>query len=225
MVRRSFHGTRTGPVVASLVAVLFCPAMAAAQSGFEVSAYGGAQGALDSNVEISDDRVVPDLDVDVEWEGRSFDHPIYYGIRATYWTEGRWGFGLDLTHSKTYADPIPAPLTRLEFTDGLNVLTANAYYRFDRTDFGMTPYLGGGLGISIPYAEVDFPGSQTRGYQVGGLAGKLMGGVKQELGADWHLFGEVMITQSFNTVDLETGGELSSDVTTGALNFGLGYTF
>ena len=68
-----------------------------------------------------------------DWDARPFDSPIYYGGRAIYWTQSNWGFGVEGTHTKAYASPLDLAalgLSRLELSDGHNIITANAMKRF-----------------------------------------------------------------------------------------------
>src|SRR5437870_178235 len=43
---------------------------------------------------------------DVSWVDRSFEMPLYYGARLTYWLDHspRWGASLDFAHAKIYLD-------------------------------------------------------------------------------------------------------------------------
>ena len=87
--------------------------------------------------------------------------PPHYGLRATWWMESDWGVGVDFNHLKVYADDetlAETGLDHFEFTDGLNIVTANVLRRFPDALGGrlgrVTPYLGGGLGVSVPHVEV-----------------------------------------------------------------------
>ena len=83
------------------------------------------QSALPSDVVVSGDTVIPPGTNNVAWEGKSFDAPPYYGIRATIWSSSEFGYGLDFTHNKIYPEVLPADYDTLEFTDGLNMLMVN----------------------------------------------------------------------------------------------------
>lgn len=127
---------------------------------------------------VSGDSVIPDRTDTLTWEGRSFDAPPYYGWRATYWASPEFGYGLDFAHNKVYPkdDVLPAGYSKLEFTDGLNTLTVNAYRRWENAIAGLTPYVGGGVGLSIPHVEVVSGASETFGYQVTGPAATWIAG-------------------------------------------------
>lgn len=215
----------------STPALLIClfTAPAAAVAEIELSFYGGAQSAPHSDVTISGDSVIPSDDYFIAWEGRSFDAPPYYGLRATIWQSESFGYGLDFTHNKIYpqAGELEAiGFDRLEMTDGLNTLTLNAYRRWNGAWGDFTPYIGGGVGVSVPYVEVEYPGAEdTKGYQLTGPAATWIAGAKYPINDDWAVFGEYKGTYSSNTADLESGGTLETNVITNAVNFGVSFSF
>ena len=114
----------------------------------------------------------------------------------------------------------------LEFTDGLNIVTANALYRWpDRWD-SVTPYVGGGVGVSVPHVDVDSStGFDTYELQLGGPAMRVMAGASYDLSERWSVFGEYQFTYSANEVELEGDGSLETDIKTNAVNFGLTLKF
>jgi lipid A oxidase len=210
----------------ALAAFLLSPAVARAD--VQLSFYGGLQGAPHSTVQISGDDTVPDLSFTAGWEGRSFELPPYYGIRATWWRSATFGFGLDLNHTKIYADAETLALTgfdHFEMSDGLNILTVNAYRRWNEALGGLTPYVGGGLGVAIPHVELIENGSRTWGYQVTGPAVAWMAGVSYPITETWSVFGEYKGTYSQNEAELEGGGTLETDVITNAINLGVSFNF
>ena len=210
-------------------AVLAATLPLAARAEVELSVYGGWQTAPHSDVAIRGDGALPDQDFTARWQGRSFEAPPYYGLRATWWQDQSLGYGVDFTHAKIYAheDTLAAAgLDHLEFSDGINYLTANVYYRWQDALMGRaTPYVGGGLGVAIPHVEVRGNGSETWGYQVTGPAVALMAGVTYPINDNWSVFGEYKGVYSENTADLEEGGTLSTDVVTNALNVGVSFNF
>ena len=197
------------------------PASAEVALGF----YGGVQGAQPSQIEVAGDAVIADAEFEQGWEGRSFDSPIYYGFRLTNWATAEYGYGLDFAHSKIYPDELPTGYDRLEFTDGINTLTLNAYRRWDDAIGQVTPYVGGGLGVAIPHVEVSSNGSETEGYQVTGPAATVVAGASYPLTDNWSVFGEYKGTYSANAADLVDGGTLETDVVTNAVNFGVSFDF
>ncbi|PYE84332.1 outer membrane beta-barrel protein [Pseudoroseicyclus aestuarii] len=199
-----------------------------AAAEIELGVYGGAQSAPHSEVEISDDSVIGDTSFTAGWDGNSFEAPPYYGVRGTWWRSESLGFGLDFTHQKIYADDetlAESGLDRLEFTDGLNVLTANVWYRWPEAAAGLTPYVGGGLGVAVPHVEVETEGSSTGEYQITGPAAAVVAGASWSLNSRWSVFGEYKGTYSQNEAELDTGGTLDTDVVTNAVNLGVSFNF
>ena len=212
---------------ALMIALLIAPTFAAAQ--VELSFYGGIQSAPPSDVSIRDDSEIGNDSFTLSWEGRSFDAPPYYGLRATTWRTPSFGIGLDFAHNKVYPtdDSLPAGYEVLEFTDGLNTLTVNAYKRWHRAFGGVSPYVGGGLGISMPHVEVTATGitPETFGYQLTGPAATWIAGASLPISDRMSVFGEYKGTYSSNTADLATGGTLETDIITNALNVGVSFNF
>src|SRR5690554_2699561 len=86
------------------VAMIAAPLMVAtpAAAELELSFYLGAQGVSDSNAS----GYLPDgtsFSRKVDWKGKPFDSPLYYGGRVTWWTNSDFGFGIEGTHTKAYA--------------------------------------------------------------------------------------------------------------------------
>jgi len=211
--------------LAASICLLILPAAAFAE--VELSFYGGVQSAPSSDVTIRDDDVIADDDFSVDWEGRSADAPIYYGIRATKWQSNTFGYGLDFAHNKVYPqdDELPAGYDVLEFTDGLNTLTVNAYRRWSRAFGEVSPYVGGGVGVAVPHVEVTNGESETFGYQLTGPAATWIAGATYPINDQWSVFGEYKGTFSSNSAELDTGGTLETDVVTNAVNLGLSFNF
>ena len=175
-----------------LIAMLLTCLPLMAWAEVELSFYGGIQAAQPSDVSVSGDDVITNGDFSVAWEGRSFDAPPYYGIRATVWQLPEIGYGLDFAHNKSYpkSGELPAGYDVLEFTDGLNTLTVNAYRRWQGAFGAITPYVGGGVGVSIPHVEVTNGTSETFGYQLTGPAATWIAGASYPINDQWSVFGE-----------------------------------
>lgn len=210
----------------SALALAILPAVAMAE--VELSFYGGIQGAPHSDVSITGNPVIPDGGFTAGWEGRSFEAPPYYGIRATWWRNETLGFGLDFTHSKVYADDATlatSGLSRFEFSDGINIVTVNVFRRWPEAFGPMTPYVGGGVGVSVPHVEVTGGTSETFEYQLTGPAVAFVAGASYPISDRWSVFGEYKGTYSMNTADLEGGGTLETDIVTNAFNVGVSFDF
>lgn len=199
-----------------------------AWADWEFSAYLGYQTAPASDV----DGFHPDtgsFDASMSWKGKSFDNPPYYGARLTYWTSETLGYSIEATHAKVDApvnDKVPIGFDELEFTDGLNIVTINVHRRWPNAWQNFTPYIAGGIGLSIPHVDArTTAGTHTYGFQVTGPAIRGVAGASYDLADNWALFGEYQFTWSSNDADLDGGGSLNTDIFTNAFNFGFTYKF
>ncbi|WP_406871044.1 outer membrane beta-barrel protein [Thioclava sp. 'Guangxiensis'] len=199
----------------------------------EISLYSGAQSAPRSGVDISDHIDLGDRHITAGWEGRSFSKPYYWGARVTRWENPNFGWGAEFTHTKVYADKdtlAKAGMSHFEFSDGENIATINAMYRWpglwrDLWRREITPYVLGGIGISVPHVETVTAHDRTWGYQLGGPAIRLGAGVSYAISTNWSAFGEYQMTWSRNDVEFDTGGSLKTDIITNAVNIGVSYRF
>lgn len=210
-------------------ALLMLPLLALpAAAEIELSFYTGYQTAPHSDVSGNDPGGVGDFDFNAAWKGKSFEMPPYYGLRATWWRTERFGLGVEFNHAKVYAsDDTLADngFDRLELTDGHNLVTVNAFYRWPQPDRRWTPYVGGGLGVAIPHVDVMTVGGKTFEYQLTGAAVVWMAGISYELNDTWSVFGEYKGSYSQNDIDLDNGGSMDTDIITNALNIGISYRF
>ena len=69
----------------------------------EIGIYGGVQSSPHSRITGKHSTSGAQYSELVGWEGKSFDAPIYYGIRTTFWHNDTLGYGAEFTHSKAYA--------------------------------------------------------------------------------------------------------------------------
>lgn len=208
--------------------LLACLAASPAAAEIELSFYTGVQGATDSSISGDDPTALGDFDFDLSWDGESFSFPPYYGIRATWWRDDANGFALELNHTKVTGDEDTLDdegFDRLEFTDGLNFLTANYIRRFGQPGARFRPYLGGGIGAAIPHVDVETAGSRTFEYQLAGPAAQVFAGVSHRLTDRWSIFGEAKIGYASIDADLDDGGSLETEVTTYGAAFGVSYSF
>ena len=203
-----------------------------ASAQFQISVYGGVQTLPHSGVSGNDPAAggAGAFDFNAGWEGRSFNAPPYYGLRGTWWQSENFGYSLDFTHSKAYADDetlASSGFEVLEFTDGINTLTVNAIRKFEPVGRGFTPYVGGGLGFSFPHVEVQTTaaGPRTFEYQYGGVVAQFQGGVEYNLNDNWSIFGEYKMNYVDLDVDLDGGGSLETDLITNSINIGAGFSF
>lgn len=193
-----------------------------AQAEISISVYGGFQTAPHSNVDDGD------AGFSMGWEGRPFEMPPYYGLRATWWMTENIGIGVDLNHAKVYgvaADMAAAGYDRFEFTDGHNLVTANIYRRFSWSGSDLAPYIGAGVGVAVPHVDAERAGVHTFGYQITGPAVTAIAGLSYPLGDRAFAFGEYKGSYSGNEIDLDSGMTLNTDIITNAINIGIGLHF
>lgn len=216
-------------LLAAMAVILAAPAAA----DVELSFYMGAQTSPHSRLTGSYDAGGGTTAVNrlITWEGKSFEAPPYYGVKAMYWRDGGWGYGVEMTHAKAYAsdaDLTALGFDRLEFTDGHNILTANISRRWDGRWWNgrLSPFVTGGLGLAIPHVDAQPTGeARTFGYQVTGPAARIGAGVAMEINTRWSAYAEYQMTYSDNSFDLDSGGTLEASIITNALNIGITFGF
>ncbi len=196
-------------------------------NSIEISFYGGVQSSPHSRITGKHSTSGAQYSELVGWEGKSFEAPIYYGIRTTFWRDDRLSYGVEFTHTKAYA-PASAlqssGFDRLEFTDGHNIFTVNIIKLWELT--GFNTYSLAGLGVAIPHVDaLPSGGRHTFEYQFSGLAFRTAIGLSKRLNDQFSVFSEYQFTASDNKVTLLSGGSLNTKLLTNALNFGISYHF
>jgi len=211
-------------------AMVLGPCLALAET--QISVYGGLNTNFKSPVTMNKSGVTDDRTI--EWEGKSFQTPPYWGVRGTYWlgNASHWGLAIDFTHAKAYADldfASDPTYSRLEFTDGNNLVTLNLMYRLDPVLNGtLVPYVGIGAGVAIPHVEVAlkaYPDERTFEYQLAGPAAQGIAGVEYRLSDAWSLFAEAKLSYSHLDTDLTGGGSLKTYLWSPHIAVGLSYRF
>ena len=215
-------------ILAASVSISALVASQAVAQDMELSVYTGWQTAPHSRAS-GDYPGGGSYDALIGWDGKSFEMPPYYGIRGTWWQSETLGYALEFTHAKVYApddEQADIGFDRMEFTDGLNLLTVNVMKRWPEKWSTATPYVGAGLGIAVPHVDVETTaGDKTFGYQYTGPAARLIAGVSYPVSERFSVFGEYQFTYSSNEADLDGGGSLNTDIKTNALNFGVSMNF
>lgn len=240
-------------VIATLItAVLLAPAAAIAE--FSVALYAGKQFTGNGDLRLKQGQT--DLKFhDVSWGDNSFESPIYYGGRVSYWFEDlpSWGLALDFTHAKTYLasgetvkvtgtrngspvnsrEPVSASIQQLAFSHGLNMITFNGLHRWfptgkrDLSLLGRAQlYAGLGAGFSIPHVEADINGVVTGEYQM--AAGPVVNGlVGLNYDLNRYFSGILEYKLSYADVhgDLNGGGSIDAATMNHQLIFGIAANF
>jgi lipid A oxidase len=222
-----------GALALAMGVVIGATAPVAARAEVQIQVYGGVNGNFSSDVSVRKPGVVTDSR-SIEWDGKSFAMPPYWGARGIYWIDSspNWGVAIEFTHAKAYAKlggAAGAIYDRLEFTDGNNIVTANVLYRFDPWQhYRIRPYAGLGVGLAVPHVEVELvgdPGPRTFEYQVTGVALQGLVGLEMPLGANWSGFIEGKMTYTRIDADLKGGGSLKTDLWSPHFAVGLSYRF
>ena len=193
----------------------------------EIGVYGGIQSSPHSRITGKHSTSGAQYSELVGWEGKSFDAPIYYGIRTTFWRNDKLGYGAEFTHTKAYAPSNAlqnAGFDRLEFTDGHNIITFNMNRRWELGEFKTYSLVG--LGIAMPHIDaLPSGGLHTFEYEYTGPAVRAAVGLSRNLNEDFSIFTEYQFTASDNKVSLRNGGTLNTKLLTNAVNLGVSYNF
>lgn len=222
-----------GRAVSTLAAGLVAAALLAtppARAEVELTLFLGHAEVLDSDLRLS----LPggtDLELEeVSWDDASFDSPLYYAVRGTWWLprSPEWGFALDLTHAKAILDVdervaargrrngvpvagtifVEQAIDAFEMSHGLNTLTLSGMRRWGGFGGGwnrVTYFAGLGGGVAVPHVEARVGGLEIDEYQVAGPA--LQGVLGLDTAVDEHL--GITLEGRVSWVDVEadlTGG-------------------
>jgi lipid A oxidase len=157
-----------------------------------------------------------------------------------------WGLMFDYSHAKVVADKgavvsvsgrrdgtaigptdkVGNTFQVMEFTDGLNEFFFGAQYRWPHERW--TPYVGFGVGPSVPHVEVRRPGvgqPYTFEYQLAGVDVEGLVGIEYRFGPHVSAFADYKLSFAINDTDLKGGGSLDTDIWTNHIIFGLSYRF
>ncbi len=185
---------------------------------------------------------------DLTWEDQSYRSPIYYGLGLTWWLprHPEWGLGLDFTHAKAILDtdgstfafgrldgrpivgsvPVRDVVPALQFSHGLNLLTAGGYRRWwaaaraDRSP-GVSFYLGLGAGVAVPHVEAQIGGIRTDEYQLAGPAARGVAGLDVPFDEHVSLVGEAILSWADVSADLTGGGSVEATLVLPQLSLGI----
>jgi opacity protein-like surface antigen len=229
-------------VCLSVVLSAFTPLYAFPQ--WTASAYIGKTWTQSADIEVTHR---PDTDVmfhDVGFDDRSFDKPLYYGLRGGYMFTKSAGVEGEFIHIKEFAhlnDPVGATgllpvlgnvtislapavvVQQYNVSHGLNLLLANFVLRHEFTPRFAVAFRPG-LGVAIPHPEIQAFGATLNEYQWHGAAMQFAGGA--EFGITRHLFwlGEYKFTITKPRFELDST-TIENSFATHHLVTGLGFRF
>jgi len=218
-----------------------------------VAAYVGGAGTRPTTLTLSQPALGTRLDFErVRLDGRSFDPPLYYGLRGGYFFRRKRSVGAEaeFIHLKVFSDPAQrvaasgqlrgqplngeVPLGQVvrqySVSHGVNLLLFNlaGRHRVGRGegDAGGRLILSGraGLGPTIPHTESNIEGRAQEQYELGRLAWQLAGGAEVRLWRGLHALGEYKFTRTRQRGAV-SGGEARSLLRTHHGVFGLSHHF
>jgi len=200
----------------------------------QFGAYGGGSLALPTQVTFKQPGGTDMVMEGVDWHSGAAKMPPYHGFRGTWWSRKVPAVGamVDLAYIKVIADrttpvrqsgkrdgakvPASEPLSktfrRLEFTNGLNLLTWNGVLRLPALFGRVRPYIGLGAGLSVPHVEVHRQGAKRRTFefQIAGLAFHVFGGLEWRVRDRFSVFSEYKMSYAGIDADLYDGGSLGT---------------
>jgi hypothetical protein len=211
------------------------PAQAARERGeWIVAAYFGGAHTASSRLTISQPPLANQITFeDVAYASRSFDGPLYYGIRGGYFVRGiRWlGVGADFIHLKVFAEPgqrvkasgtyLGGPINhelplgemvqQYSISHGVNLLLFNVAVRYPAQSdidypFGRLVFTGRfGIGPTLPHTESTINGKHQEQYELGRLGWQLAGGAELHLWRGLYSLGEYKFTRTRQRGKIFTG--------------------
>jgi lipid A oxidase len=219
---------------ATLVCCLLALSGSVARAEINLSAFTGAALTQDNDLELHQSGGTNLTFHDVSYEGRDFETPPYYGVRIL-WFPGdasHWGFGAEYFHMKLYLDAgdtvsvtgsragtpvnrnerVSDSITSFSISHGLNYVLADVIYRWFPGNRGedflgrFQPYVGLGLGLTVPHVESNVGGIFHEEYQLHGPGVQGLAGVNFDLSRHWGLMFEYKFTYAnLDTLEIPRG--------------------
>lgn len=195
------------------------------RGGWVIAAYMGGAGTADSSLRVSQ----PALDTDLTFErlrfrSRSFDPPLYYGLRGGYFIPRMPFFGVEaeFIHLKVFSNPqqqvrvtglrsgtpsngevrLGEVIQQYSISHGLNFLLFNAALRHgvkrsaDAPDGRLVFTARVGAGPTLPHTESSIEGQRQEQYELGRLGWQLAGGAGFKLWRGLYALGEYKFTRT-----------------------------
>jgi len=221
--------------------------------GWVISAFIGGARTNNSSLRISQPSVGTELTFrDVDFEGRSFNPPLYYGLRGGYILPQASFIGVEaeFIHLKVYANTQRqvqaagtlrgAPLNgqirlgqvvqQYSVSHGVNLLLFNVAgrYRMDSDRYnpkGRFIFTGRtGIGPTIPHTESTIEGVEQQQYELGSMAWQTAGSAEVRLWRGLYFLGEYKFTRTRQRGKVFSG-EAETLLRTQHGVFGLSYYF
>jgi len=151
-------------------------------------------------------RGQPPIEVDAEWEARSLEPPLYYGVRVSR-DEGGGAWGLRFVHHKIHLANPTAEVERFSVSHGYNQLSLERGFPVR----GVKLWLGAGLVVAHPESTVrgrtgaESGGSLGGGYHLTGPLATIAASRAVPLGRGFALVPEARFTLSRARVPIADG--------------------
>jgi hypothetical protein len=189
----------------------------------------------------------------VDYKGRSFNLPLYYGYRAAYFPGSPGWFGIEgeVIHMKAYAQtgdvasasgvvggvpvavsmPISNVVQRFSLSHGQNMLLVNAVARHafgGRGDYRTARLVAlarVGAGPTLPHAESTIDGVADERYERGALVFQAAGGIELLVWKKLHALAEYKFTRCRQSVSVAAGGTAETLLSSHHFVFGAAWHF
>jgi hypothetical protein len=160
--------------------VLAASPAAAGEGRWRVEAALGAAHSFGSTLEVEQSGF-PALSLDADWATRSFEAPLYYGLRLAR-ADARGAWALRFIHHKTYLESTTPEIERFSVSHGYNLLTLERAFARGALELSV------GFGLVIAHPESTIRG-RTRDESAGGPmgGGYYPTGPTGALAASWRL--------------------------------------
>jgi hypothetical protein len=196
-------------VAAGVLGLASAAAATAGEPGWRLEGALGAAHSLSSTLTVEQEGF-PTLELDADWEGRSLESPLYYGLRVARGdAHGAWA--LRFVHLKVYLAHPTVEVERFSVSHGYNLLTLERSLPLGGFD------LWAGLGIVIAHPESTIRG-RTRpeseggplggGYYITGPTASMALGRSVRVAGRFALVPEIRLSLSRGRVPI-AGGEAS----------------
>ncbi len=198
---------------------------AAARADWLLAFYAGAVSTGSNTLEITPPSSSAVSISNVEYEGRAFSSPPYYGYRVGWMPkDGHLGFEGEFTHAKAIASEIPSgDLTAFQLSHGLNFILGNVVYRTSPYCSGRCIFaVRGGAGITYPHVEAIFRGVDTYEYEYAGFATQGGAGIEYQVWKQFYVVGDARVSYARVRTDL-VNGALAGGFTSVHGDFGIAW--
>ena len=212
-------------VFSGALCLLFAPL--AAHSQAQLSVYGSAVSVREARVSGDDPGGLGAFSFFSQWRESASSPGAGYGVRFVWWQDAGLGWGVDLSQATAHADTQTlqrAGLSRLEFGRKTNTLTVNAFRRWQPGGL-IEPYIGAGVGLSIPQVTFETSGGLSESWRISGPAVQFFAGAQMPLSDSWSVFGEYKHGIVSNHIHLANNGRLNTILDTDAVNLGVSFGF